>query len=138
MSNKNKIILTISILAIISVVTVLIWIYSGENKTQPNTSKENTEVNPDGNSKVEIKTYQTDVLLTRDDGKTDRGWGYDIYMNGELYIHQPYIPAINGKFSFKSEVRARKVALLAVIKIQNKIMPPAITAKELDSLGVLK
>jgi hypothetical protein len=66
------------------------------------------------------------------------GWGYDIYMNGKRYIHQPHIPAISGNKGFATEEDARKAGGLVVHKIRNNIMPPTIDVDELDSLGVLK
>ena len=85
---------------------------------------------------IDIKVYQTNELVTKSDGKTERGWCYDIYLDNKLYIHQPYIPAINGNHYFRSEADARKTADLTVIKIRKNIMPPAISIHELDSLGV--
>jgi hypothetical protein len=37
----------------------------------------------------EIKTYLNTNKL--------KGWGYDIYVNNALYIHQPHIPAFSGE-----------------------------------------
>lgn len=64
------------------------------------------------------------------------GWGYDIFVNEKLYIHQPAIPAIAGNKSFVSEDEAVEVANIMISKIKNNIMPPAVTVDELDSLGV--
>jgi len=64
------------------------------------------------------------------------GWGYDIFVNDKLYIHQPGIPAISGDKSFVSEEEAGKVANLMILKIKNNTMPPAVAVSELDSLGI--
>jgi hypothetical protein len=66
----------------------------------------------------------------------DNGWGYDIYLDEKLVIHQPHIPALSGRKGFKTKEQANSVAELAVLKLKNGIMPPSITSQELDSLGV--
>lgn len=66
------------------------------------------------------------------------GWGYDIYMNGKLYIHQPHIPAVSGNKAFNNEADAQKAGELVVYKINNNIMPPSVSIEELDSIGVLQ
>lgn len=64
------------------------------------------------------------------------GYGYDIYVDGQRYIHQLNIPSVPGTKGFKTEADALKVATLVRKKIENNIMPPSITPEELDSLGV--
>lgn len=66
------------------------------------------------------------------------GYGYDIYVDGQRYIHQVNIPSVPGTKGFESEADALKVATLVRQKIENNIMPPSITPEELDSLGVYK
>jgi hypothetical protein len=68
--------------------------------------------------------------------KTNNGWGYDIYINDKKYIHQDYIPAVNGKKSFKTKEDAEKTAVLVKNKIMKKIIPPSVTINELESLGI--
>jgi hypothetical protein len=77
--------------------------------------------------KIEVKTFQEGT----------QGWGYDILLNGQPHIHQPHIPAVSGNQGFKDEAAARKAANLIVWKMKHNIMPPSISAEELDSLGVL-
>jgi len=61
-------------------------------------------------------------------------WGYDIYKDKKLLIHQPNIPAIEGSRGFSSEQKAIEVANLTIKKLQSGIMPPTISIEELDSL----
>jgi hypothetical protein len=69
--------------------------------------------------------------------KTATGWGYDIYIKGNLCVHQPIIPAISGNKAFKTENDAINTCTLVIKKIKNKINPPSITISELDSLKVM-
>ena len=77
--------------------------------------------------KIEVKTFEN---------KDRGGFGYDIMIDGKVYVHQPNIPAIPGNNGFNSENNARKVGLFVVEKIRNHIMPPTVDTRELDSLGV--
>ncbi len=65
------------------------------------------------------------------------GFGYDIYVKDQLYIHQAGIPAISENKGFYTADAAQKTAQLVAFKIQNNILPPSVSIQELDSLGVL-
>jgi hypothetical protein len=67
--------------------------------------------------------------------KTENGWGYNILVNDKIYIHQEYIPAINGKQSFQSRLEAQETGILVIKKIKKGQMP-VIKTKDLDSLKV--
>ena len=67
---------------------------------------------------------------------TNYGYGYNIYVNGKLYISQPNIPAIAGTAGFKTEKDAHKTAELAISKIKQGITPPTITLNELRAYGI--
>ena len=85
----------------------------------------NKKINSTEEPRLEVKTF-----------KNEPGWGYDIYLEGKLYIHQPYIPAISGNQPFRSEEDARKTGDLIIAKIRKNILPPSVAIAELDSLGI--
>jgi hypothetical protein len=64
------------------------------------------------------------------------GYGFDIYQEGKMMIHQNSIPAIQGNKAFTSEEEAKAVGALMLYRISNGIMPPSISIEDLDSLGV--
>jgi hypothetical protein len=64
------------------------------------------------------------------------GYGYNIYANERLLVHQPSVPGICGTKGFGRKVDARKVAELVIKKISQGLMPPTISQKELDSLQI--
>lgn len=66
--------------------------------------------------------------------KSNEGWGYDIYKDGQHFIHQPHMPVVGGKIPFKNEATAIKVGEYVLNKIEQGIMPPSINKTELDSL----
>lgn len=97
-----------------------------------------TQENPFDGVKISVNTYQTEVLVKLNNGKTDKGWGYDVLMDGKVYVHQPYIPAVSGNRSFRSKEDAEKTAALMMYKLKNNIVPPSLSVEELDSIGVTK
>ena len=82
-------------------------------------------------------TINVEVNVFKNDS-TRSGFGYDILMNGNTYVHQPNIPAVAGNSGFRSEESARKTGEFVAWKIKHNIMPPSVDVKELDSIGVLK
>lgn len=95
-------------------------------QTQGNTNNKNVIINN------QIKTDSVSITTF----KTGNTWGYDIFLKGKLYIHQPNIPAVQGTSGFITEEYAMKTAELVVFKIKHNIIPPTVTVYELDSLGV--
>lgn len=81
-------------------------------------------------------TYSTLTFKTID--APNKTFGYDIYDNDKLMIHQPSIPAIPGKDGFKTRASAEKIAQLVISKIKKGEMPPTVSPEELKNLQVLK
>jgi len=68
--------------------------------------------------------------------ETDKGWGYDIYLNEKKYIHQTTIPSVPGTVGFSSKKDAEKVGNLVIDKINRNEMPPSVTPEELKKLKI--
>lgn len=69
--------------------------------------------------------------------KSNRGWGYDIFVNDALIIHQDVRPAVAGIEGFRSKEEAAAIADLVVAKLENALSPAVsveqvVTASELD------
>lgn len=82
--------------------------------------------------KYELKTFE----VTDTSSSACLGWGYDIYVDGNLTIHQPFLPGISGNHPFSSEEKAKKTGDLAIVKMQKFGGLPAITPEDLDSLNI--
>jgi hypothetical protein len=131
MSKKRIIIIVIVIIGVIIVAGLLcnqrFFFHRGfpvpthKINTQPQASS----VNPYAQAKIEIKTYKVDI-----------GWGYDIYVDSKMAVHQPNIPALPGNSGFDTESDAKKAAELVVGKIKKNIVPPSLSAEELKSIGI--
>ena len=64
------------------------------------------------------------------------GWGYDVLVNGKLFIKQSFIPAIEGNESFAKKEDALKVATLVVTRLKQKEIP-VIKLEDLRDIGIL-
>ena len=65
-------------------------------------------------------------------------YGYDVFADGKLMIHQTSAPALPGSEGFKTKEDANKIALLVIEKIRKGEMPPTISIDELKTLKVIK
>lgn len=100
--------------------------------TDPNETVTHEVIPPDTANAEQIyhtETFETDGI---------EGWGYRVMLNGELYINQPHVPAIQGKKGFSNPVFAKITGDFVIQKILEGFSPPTLTVEELDSLGVLK
>lgn len=65
--------------------------------------------------------------------KSGNGWGYDVLIKNKVYIHQPFMPVVQGDIPFEKRSYARKTAKIAAGKLRkNKL--PTITKEELRSV----
>jgi hypothetical protein len=62
------------------------------------------------------------------------GFGYDVSVNGKLFVHQPNIPAMAGNRGFPTEQSAQRVASLVIQKIKDNQIPPTLTLAEVRAL----
>ncbi len=105
---------------------------TSQTKQEIETTKTISKPDTTAQQKVTIEIFSndttTDVAL--------HGYGYNILMDGKLYVHQPHIPAVAGNKGFASVADAKKVGVLSKYKVEHHIMPPSLTVEELDSLRV--
>jgi len=67
--------------------------------------------------------------------RTADGWGYSITQKGKVIIHQPFIPAVEGKIPFTTKRDAAKTGKMVIKKMkQNKL--PSLTEEELRKAGI--
>jgi len=64
-------------------------------------------------------------------------WGYDVYRNNKLFVHQLAIPGVAGTAGFKTKTAAEAVAKLVIEKIKKGEIPPGVTREELKKLKVI-
>jgi len=61
-------------------------------------------------------------------------YGYNIYTDGQLMIHQPSKPGMSGNRGFDTKEAASKVAALVISKIKKGEMPPTVTKEEMERI----
>lgn len=64
-------------------------------------------------------------------------YGYDIFADDKLLIHQPSIPGVPGNKGFESKASSGRVAELVIEKIKKGEMPPTVTQEEMKKLKAL-
>ncbi|MES2132740.1 MAG: DUF4907 domain-containing protein [Bacteroidota bacterium] len=64
-------------------------------------------------------------------------FGYDIFADSKLLIHQPSVPGLTGNVGFRTKQSAEKIALLVIEKIRKGEMPPSVTEKEMRDLKAI-
>jgi hypothetical protein len=64
-------------------------------------------------------------------------FGYNLYADGVMKIHQPSIPAMPGNDGFKTKAAAEQVARLAIKKMKNGESLPTISKEELKKLKAI-
>jgi len=85
-------------------------------------------------SEVKSKQFEVRTYVNTDTKKSR--WGYDIYVDSKLYVHQPHIPAVSGREGFITEEEAKKVGNFVVKKMKRNIVPPTVSVEELDSMKI--
>lgn len=78
-----------------------------------------------------------EIQLSLQTFQSNAGWGYDIYANDTLYIHQEFIPAAEGRKGFVTKEEADKIGQLAIAKLKYSKLP-VITLAEIDSCGITR
>lgn len=68
--------------------------------------------------------------------QAETGWGYQVFKDNKPFIHQEFIPAIEGNLRFPDENSAKKTGLLVCDKLKNHEFP-FVTKKELISLEII-
>ena len=66
------------------------------------------------------------------------GWGYEILANGKPYIRQLFIPAIEGRHTFKTKEDALTVGNKVIEKMKQGEQLPSLSIEELKQMGVLR
>ena len=64
-------------------------------------------------------------------------WGYDIFIDNKLKVHQAKIPCLNGNEGFKTKLAAENVAKIIIMKIKKGEMPPEISIEEMKHINAI-
>lgn len=64
----------------------------------------------------------------------EKTFGYDVYRDEALFIHQPHIPGVPGVKGFAKEEQAVKAAELMITKMKNGVVPPTLSEEEIADI----
>jgi hypothetical protein len=64
------------------------------------------------------------------------GYGYDIFVDGKVKLHQPHIPSVAGIVGFSSAEEAKKIAKLVIKQMEHNHFPPIVTKQDLKDNGI--
>ena len=92
--------------------------------------------NKTNQSRMNSSFYKNQSIIYKIIQPDNSGYGYDIFINNTLFIHQPVIPCFSGNKRFKSKTDAKKVAVLVIEKIRKGIIPPSVTLSELQKIAI--
>jgi hypothetical protein len=90
-----------------------------------------------GQKSLSTGTYKNASLTFIIIPSKNKTWGYDIYIEKRLFIHQPNAPGLPGNDGFKTKIAAGKVASLVIEKIKKGEMPPTVTIEVMKKMKVL-
>jgi Domain of unknown function (DUF4907) len=90
-----------------------------------------TVVNEQNKPRPKVDKYTYKVIPA-----AENTFGYEISDQGKILVRQKTIPSLPGNNGFKTKNDAEKCAKLVILKLSRNIMPPTITPKEIDSLGI--
>jgi hypothetical protein len=123
---NNKILVSVSVLTMLYIF-VGVFEISSANATvgRKEVKQQNSHY---ANSQITIKIIPS----------IKKTFGYDIFLQGKPFVHQPNIPALPGNKGFTTKERAQKVAEFVVKKIRKNEMPPTVTSNDLNNMDVLK
>ncbi len=99
-----------------------------ENTSVPDTLPDSL---PDPISLNPSKITEFVFLLTTN---SDGTFGYEVTERGKLVISQPNIPGQSGTTGFTKKEQAAAAAKLVIEKLEQGIMPPTISEKELKKI----
>lgn len=78
--------------------------------------------------------FEHSIITYKIISSANHTYGYDIYANDKLLIHQPSMPGIPGNEGFPTEESAKKIAEIVIDKIKKGEMPPTVSKEELIEL----
>ena len=79
------------------------------------------------------KTVEESRTVTYSLYETEKGWGYDILVDGSVFVHQPFVPVVAGEQGFPDSLSAGKAARLMIGKLDTGELP-SLTREEIDRI----
>ena len=107
------------------------------NKSKKKSTHKNVQNKQESPSFPSSESFKNAKLTYKIISAPNNTWGYDIFKDDKICIHQSSMPGMPGINGFTSKENAEKVAQLVVTKIQNGEMPPTVTQEEMKAVDAL-
>ena len=105
------------------------------NKSKKKSTQKNVQNKQEAPAFPSSESFKNAILTYKIISSPNSTWGYDIFKDGSMCIHQNSIPGVAGINGFTTKNKAEKVAQLVVKKIQNGEMPPTVSQEEMKAVG---
>ena len=93
-----------------------------DQPTPPVTAADSTVIAP-------TSSYSYQIIAA-----PEHTFGYDVFKDSALFIHQPHIPGMPGVKGFLKEEQATKAATLMIEKMKNGVVPPTLSEEEVNAI----
>ncbi len=105
------------------------------NKSKKNKTQNKTQNKQEAPGFPSSESFKNAKLTYKIISASNNTWGYDIFKDGSMCIHQNSIPGVAGINGFATKEKAEKVAQLVITKIQKGEMPPTVSQDEVKAVG---
>ena len=101
----------------------------GCGKQEKDTAAEQSAPLPDSTAVAPLSNFRYQIIEA-----PENTFGYDVYRDDALFIHQPHVPGMPGVKGFEREDQAKKAAELMIGKMKDGVMPPTLTEEEIADI----
>jgi hypothetical protein len=119
-------------LSLVKIITVLFFI-----STLPLCAQRTPTTDPSSTKFPEAGEFNNSKFTYKIINCANKTFGYDIFADGKLLIHQTTVPGQPGMEGFSKPESAEKVANLVIVKIKKGEMPPTVTKEEMVKLKAI-
>ncbi|MCX6268881.1 MAG: DUF4907 domain-containing protein [Bacteroidetes bacterium] len=113
------------------IILFVIFTVYGCSAERKNTSASNSSLQEQTKPPSRVEKYIFSIIPA-----AENTFGYEISEQGKVLVRQKTIPSLPGNSGFNTKGDAEKCARLVISKLSKNIMPPTVTPKEIDSLGI--
>ncbi|MEJ1237131.1 DUF4907 domain-containing protein [Chryseolinea sp. T2] len=110
-------------------VVLLAALMFGCGKQEKETAAEQSAPLPDSASVAPPSNFRYQIIEA-----PENTFGYDVYRDDALFIHQPHVPGVSGVKGFEQEGQAKKAAELMIDKMKNGVVPPTLSEEEIANI----
>jgi hypothetical protein len=100
-----------------------------EQSAQQTTAEDSVSAMPPDSVAIPPAAYTYQIIPA-----PENTFGYDVYKDAKLFIHQPHIPGMPGVKGFAKEEQAKKAAELMIEKMNKGVVPPTLTEEEIGEI----